>query len=76
MELYCSRLREEENQLNGESSLRLLHAVLIRSEWELRVRRAREDDSRVEAQELATEVEGPLYLPTPAFMACADVEGD
>jgi len=44
------------------------------SEWELRERREREEERRVEAEELGAEVEGPLFLPTPAFMASA--EGD
>jgi hypothetical protein len=37
------------------------------SEWELRERREREEERRVEAEELGAEVEEPLFLPTPAF---------
>jgi hypothetical protein len=41
------------------------------SEWELRERREREEERRMEAEELGAEVEEPLFLPTPAFMASA-----
>ena len=44
------------------------------SEWELRERREREEERRVEAEELGAEVEEPLFLPTPAFMAPAEEE--
>jgi hypothetical protein len=44
------------------------------SEWELRERREREEERRVEAEELGAEVEEPLFLPTPAFMASAEEE--
>jgi hypothetical protein len=43
-------------------------------EWELRERREREEERRVEAEELGVEVEEPLFLPTPAFMASAEEE--
>jgi hypothetical protein len=42
------------------------------SEWELRERREREEERAAEAEELGTEVEEPLFLPTPAFMASAE----
>jgi hypothetical protein len=42
------------------------------SEWELRERSDREEERRVEAEELGAEVEEPLFLPTPAFMAAED----
>jgi hypothetical protein len=42
------------------------------SAWELRKRREREEERRVEAEELGAGVEEPLFLPTPAFMASAD----
>jgi hypothetical protein len=41
------------------------------SEWELRERREREEKRRAEVEELGSEVEEPLFLPTPAFMASA-----
>jgi hypothetical protein len=44
------------------------------SEWELRERREREEERAVEAEELGAEVEEPLFLPTPAFMAAAEEE--
>jgi predicted nucleotidyltransferase len=44
------------------------------SEWELRERREREEERRAEAEELGAEVEEPLFLPTPAFMASAGEE--
>jgi hypothetical protein len=44
------------------------------SEWELRERRDREEERRMEAEELGAEVEEPLFLPTPAFMAAAEEE--
>jgi hypothetical protein len=39
------------------------------SEWELRERREREEERRAEAEQLGGEVEEPLFLPRPAFMA-------
>jgi hypothetical protein len=42
------------------------------SEWELRERREREEERREEAEGLGAEVEEPLFLPTPAFMASAE----
>jgi hypothetical protein len=44
------------------------------SEWELRERREREEERRAEAEELSAEVEEPLFLPTPAFMASVEEE--
>jgi hypothetical protein len=44
------------------------------SEWELRERREREEERRTEAEGLGAEVEEPLFLPTPAFMASAEEE--
>ena len=44
------------------------------SEWELRERREREEERRAEDEELGTEAEEPLFLPTPAFMATAEGE--
>jgi hypothetical protein len=44
------------------------------SEWEFRERRGREEERRVEAEELGAGVEEPLFLPTPAFMASAEEE--
>jgi len=44
------------------------------SEGELRERREREEERRAEAEGLGAEVEEPLFLPTPAFMASAEVE--
>jgi hypothetical protein len=44
------------------------------SEWELRERREREDERRAEGEELGTEVEEPLFLPTLALMVCAREE--
>jgi hypothetical protein len=45
------------------------------SEWERRERREKEEERRVEAEELSAEVEElPLFLPTPAFMATAEEE--
>jgi hypothetical protein len=44
------------------------------SEWELRERREREEKRRAEAEGLGVEVEEPLFLPTPAFMASAEEE--
>jgi len=41
------------------------------SEWELRERGEREE-RRAEAEELGAEVEEPLFLPMPAFMASAE----
>jgi len=43
------------------------------SEWELRERREREDERRVEAEALGAGKE-PLFLPTPPFMASAEEE--
>jgi len=48
-------------------------------EWELRERREREEESRVEAEEpgAGEELGGgeqPLFLPTPPFMASAGEE--
>jgi hypothetical protein len=42
------------------------------SEWELRERTEREEERRAEAEELGAEVEEPLFLPTPAFVASAE----
>jgi hypothetical protein len=39
------------------------------SQWELRERREREEEKRAEGEQLGTEVEEPLFLPTPSFMA-------
>jgi hypothetical protein len=44
------------------------------SDWELRKRREQEEVRRAEADELGAEVEEPLFLPTPAFMASAEEE--
>ena len=45
------------------------------SEGELRERREqREEERRAEAEGLGAEVEEPLFLPTPAFMASAEEE--
>jgi len=44
------------------------------SEWELRERRERKEERRVEAEELGAGVELPLFLHTPSFMASADEE--
>jgi ribonuclease HI len=44
------------------------------SEWELRERREREEERAAEAERLGAEVEEPLFLPTPAFMAFAEEE--
>jgi hypothetical protein len=44
------------------------------SEWELRERRGREEERRVEAEEVGAEVEEPLFLPTSVFMAAAEEE--
>ena len=50
------------------------------SEWELRVRRVREEEREAEAEELGAAgglgagEELPLLLPTPSFMASADEE--
>ena len=44
------------------------------SEWELRKRREQEEERREEAEGLGAEVEEPLFLPTPAFMASAEEE--
>jgi len=44
------------------------------SEWELRERREREEEKGAEAERLGAEVEDPLFLPTPAFMASAEEE--
>jgi hypothetical protein len=45
------------------------------SEWELQERREREEERRVEAEELgAGGEEQPLFLPTPSFMASAEEE--
>jgi hypothetical protein len=44
------------------------------SECELRERREREEECRAAAEELNAEVEEPLFLPTPAFMAFAGEE--
>ena len=43
-------------------------------EWELRERREREEEKGAEAERLGAEVEEPLFLPTPAFMAFAEEE--
>jgi hypothetical protein len=42
------------------------------SEWELREWREREEERRAEAKGMGAEVEEPLFLPTPAFMASAE----
>jgi hypothetical protein len=39
-------------------------------EWKLRERRGRDEDRRVEAEELGEKQ--PLFLPTPSFMAFAE----
>jgi hypothetical protein len=44
------------------------------SQWELRERGDREEERRMEAEELGAEVEESLFLPTPAFMAAAEEE--
>jgi hypothetical protein len=44
------------------------------SEWELRERREREEERRGEAEGLGAEVEQPLFLPTPTFIASAEEE--
>jgi len=44
------------------------------SEWELRERREREAERRVEAEVLGAGEELPLFLPTPPFMASAGEE--
>jgi hypothetical protein len=44
------------------------------SEWELRERREMEEERRAEAEELGGEVEEPLFLPTPTFVASAEEE--
>jgi hypothetical protein len=44
------------------------------SEWELRERREREEERRELAERMGAEVEKPLFLPTPAFMAAAEEE--
>jgi len=44
------------------------------SEWELRERREREAERRVEAELLGAGEELPLFLPTPPFMASAGEE--
>jgi hypothetical protein len=44
------------------------------SEWELRERREREEERRAEAEGMGAEVEEPLFLPTPAFMASEEDE--
>jgi len=44
------------------------------SEGELREWREREEERRAEAEGLGAEVEEPLFLPTPAFMASAEEE--
>ena len=44
------------------------------SEWGLREREEREEERRVEAEELSAEVEDQLFLPTPAFMMSAEEE--
>jgi hypothetical protein len=44
------------------------------SEWELRERRELEEERRAEAERLGAEVEEPLFLPTPVFMASAEEE--
>ena len=53
------------------------------SEWELRERREREEESRMEADELGAAGDAgagkklPLLLPTPSFMACTkERQGD
>jgi hypothetical protein len=37
-------------------------------------RKRRREERRAEAEELGAEVEEPLFLPTPAFMASAGEE--
>jgi hypothetical protein len=52
-------------------------AQSVASEWELRERMEREEERRVEAEELGAEAEElPLFFPTPDFMAAADEEGE
>jgi hypothetical protein len=43
-------------------------------EWECQDRREREEERRVEVEDLGAEVEEPLILSTPAFMASAEGE--
>jgi hypothetical protein len=40
----------------------------------LRKRREREEEKRAEAEGLGAEVEEPLFIPTPAFMASVEEE--
>jgi hypothetical protein len=42
------------------------------SEWELREPREREEERRVEAEQLGAGAEEPLFLRTPAFMVAAE----
>jgi hypothetical protein len=49
-------------------------AQSVESEWDLRERREREEERRAEAEGLGAEVEEPLFLTTPAFMASAEEE--
>jgi len=44
------------------------------SEWEVRERREREQEKEAETERLSAEVEEPLFLPTPAFLASAEEE--
>jgi len=44
------------------------------SEWELRERREREEESSQEAEKLGAEEEPPLFRPVPSFMASAAEE--
>jgi hypothetical protein len=46
----------------------------VESEWDLRERREREEERRAEVERLGAEVEEPLFLPTPAFMASFEEE--
>jgi ribonuclease HI len=49
-------------------------AQSVESEWDLRERREREEERRAEVERLGAEVEEPLFLPTPAFMASLEEE--
>jgi len=56
----CGRLVPAEEDVESEVS-----------EWELRERREREEERRMEAEELGAGVERSLFLPTPSFMVSA-----
>jgi len=44
------------------------------SEWEVRERRERQEEREAETERLGAEVEEPLFLPTPAFLASVEEE--